>query len=120
MGEQGYRPPHAVLNGRGRDGTAFVPLATPWCTGISFAMISRSRVVAAVGAVLALAACGIGTTGPATGVGDTSTTLTGTGDNSEPGNLSYWFEYGTSTAYRSSTDQRTVDITAPIPVSELV
>ena len=85
-------------------------------------MFSRSRVrlAAAGAAVLVLAACGIGTTGPATNVGDTTATLTGTADSTAPGNITYWFEYGTTTGYGTSTDHRTRDITAPVPVSATV
>ena len=85
-------------------------------------MLSRGRVgiVGVVAAVVLLAACGFGTTGVATNVGDTSARLTGTADNTEPGVITFWFEYGPTASYGSSTDHQTAEITAPIPVEAMV
>jgi hypothetical protein len=77
-------------------------------------------VAGAAAAVVLLAACGYGVTGVATNVDDTSARLTGTADNTEPGVITYWFEYGPTESYGSSSDRQTAEITAPIPVEALV
>ena len=85
-------------------------------------MISRSRLGAAGLCTIALllAACGYGVTGEATDIGSTSATLTGVADRTEPGEITYWFEYGTTAAYGMVTESQTVEIVAPIPVEAVV
>lgn len=70
--------------------------------------------------LLLLAACGYGVTGGTEEVGHATATLTGVADRSEPGTVTHWFEYGTTTAYGSTTPAVTVEIAAPLPVEARV
>lgn len=71
-------------------------------------------------ASLLLAACGYGVTGQVNGVGAASATLTGVADGIQPGDISYWFEYGTTDSYGLSTPPVTASVTGPIPVQSVV
>jgi hypothetical protein len=75
-----------------------------------------SKLGTAGGLALLLAACGYGVTGEATDVGHSSATLTGTADRTEPGGIVYWFEYGETTEYGSTTPTQTAEVTDVIPV----
>ena len=61
--------------------------------------------------VVGLAACGWGQTFPAVHVTDETAELTGVVRNSVAGPTTWWFEYGKTTGYGSSTPHRTVDLT---------
>jgi hypothetical protein len=78
------------------------------------------RGVVALAAVLVLAGCGFGITGPATDVSDITATLTGVADRTEPGGITWWFEYGTTPDYGSTTPRDSRFVTAPIPVSAVL
>ena len=54
-------------------------------------------------AAMALSACANGRTAPATDVGPTTATLHGSYSSDRDEDASWWFEYGTSTAYGTST-----------------
>lgn len=69
---------------------------------------------------LLLAACGFGITGAATAIGSASATLTGVASRIEPGEITYWFEYGTTDSYGMATESQTLSITAAIPVESVV
>jgi hypothetical protein len=80
-------------------------------------MTSQRRVGAVVGigaAALLLASCGIGVTGGADQVSRSSARLRGDVWNDVAGETTYWFEYGPSPAYGSSTSTETVDV----PIAE--
>ena len=77
----------------------------------------KGRLVAALAFAVVLAGCGYGVTGDASDVGDVSATVSGVADRSEPGDISWWFEYGTTTAYGSTTPRESTHITEPAPVS---
>jgi hypothetical protein len=62
---------------------------------------------------MVLASCAIGRTGAPTQVTDTSARFTGTVHSTVAGPATYWFEYGTATAYGSRTPTRTVEVTDP-------
>jgi len=85
---------------------------------------SRLRVTALIGAFgIVLASCAIGETRPAQNVTDVSARLTGLVHNTITGPTDYWFEYGPSTTYGSSTVHRSVnvtDTTKGVPVGEAV
>ena len=70
---------------------------------------ARFAVVIVLGLVV-LASCGFGVTQPAADVTDVSARLTGSVHNTIVGPTEYWFEYGTTTAYGSSTPHRSVNV----------
>jgi len=71
-------------------------------------------------AALLLASCAIGETGSADQVTRSNARLSGDVSNTVVGETSYWFEYGLTTDYGSSTPTETIDVPAadtPYPVS---
>lgn len=77
----------------------------------------RFRFVVGTGlAALLLASCGIGETGDADQVGRSSARLHGDVSNRVVGETSYWFEYGLTDGYGSSSAVETIDVaTADTP-----
>ena len=77
-------------------------------------MNARRRAFGAVGAVglavVSLAGCGFGETTTATAVTDIGATLTGKVHNTVTGSTEYWFEYGPTSAYGSSTTPTTINV----------
>lgn len=74
-----------------------------------------------VGALtMLLAACGFGTTGDATDINHRSATLTGIAENTEPGLIIHWFDWGLTAEYGQSTTAEVAEITGPIPVEGFV
>jgi hypothetical protein len=75
------------------------------------------RGVGAIGLVgvmaIVAAACGVGITGPAADVTDTSARLTGSVGNTVVGATDYWFEYGPTSGYGSTTPRGTVNVATP-------
>jgi len=69
---------------------------------------------------LVLTGCAVGVTEPATDITPTGATLNGTVSSSTDGTATYWFDYGTTIFYGSSTPQRTMAISDrdSHPVSE--
>jgi hypothetical protein len=67
--------------------------------------------IGAVAASLLLAACGVGITGAPTDVTDVGVTLTGTVANTSAQTTTYWFNYGLSTTYGSTTPRTDLDAT---------
>jgi hypothetical protein len=65
---------------------------------------------------LLLASCGMGRTGEAIDVGHASAILTGEADRTEPGAITYWFEYGETTDYGSTTPVQGATVSTWIPV----
>jgi hypothetical protein len=86
----------------------------------------RARRSAAALAVIlvavVLSACATARSTPATNVGPTAATLTGTFSTDRNEDVSWWFEYGTTTAYGTSTTQHTLTLTDrdQHPASEVV
>lgn len=83
------------------------------------------RAAAAAAGVLLLAACDVGVTDPPTHVADTSAVLEGTLQTDDAGTtLTWWFEYGPTTSYGSTTAERTATFlpgrTTPIAVEATV
>lgn len=81
--------------------------------------------LAAIACALVASGCSIGTAEPATYVTDISATLNGVVySNEQPGEITYWFEWGPSQDYGNVTPDRTYEIPAeaadevPYPVSE--
>ena len=71
-------------------------------------------------ALVVLTSCGYATVTPATWVTDVGARLTGNVHNTTPGTTAYHFEYGTTTAYGSTTPSSTVAVTNPdigVPVT---
>jgi hypothetical protein len=69
---------------------------------------------------LLFAACGFGVTTAATNIDATSATLTGDVRNTVAAPTDYWFEWGTTTSYGSTTPTgsvNVVDFTQPYPVT---
>jgi glucose/arabinose dehydrogenase len=64
----------------------------------------------AVLAVVVLSGCACGQSAPATDVSDTAATLNGSVSSTNDATISYWFAYGSTTAYGSETPHRTVAI----------
>ena len=69
--------------------------------------------------------CSLGRPTPASDVTANSATLNGTVYSNQSGEVTYWFEYGTTTAYGTKTPDRTVEFPEghtsdddPVPVSE--
>jgi hypothetical protein len=60
-----------------------------------------------------LAACGWGETKPAVHVTDETAELTGMVHNTVAGPTDYWFEYGKTTSYGSSTPHRSINLPDP-------
>jgi len=58
---------------------------------------------AVLGAGVLLAACGFGTTGDPVVVRDIEATLTADVGNTEPGTVTWWFEFGATESYGSTT-----------------
>ena len=73
-------------------------------------------------AAMALSACANGRTAPATDVGPTTATLHGSYSSDRDEDARWWFEYGTSTAYGTSTTHHPVTLSDrdQHPVSEAV
>ena len=80
-------------------------------------MEGRKRAAALLGAALALAGCGYGVTSPASSVRDTTAQLNGLADRTEPGGIEWWFEYGPTTDYGSTTRVDSYYVTGPVPVA---
>jgi hypothetical protein len=83
----------------------------------------RKASVGVVALVVVLAACGWGETKPVRNVTDQAAQLTGSVHNTVTGPTSYWFEYGKTTGYGSSTPHRSLnvaDVDKGYPVSEPV
>jgi hypothetical protein len=79
----------------------------------------RALALFAVALVVPLSSCAIGTPGPATDVTNVGATLNGNVYSSLEGNTTWWFDYGDTTAYGSSTAEGVVAIADddPHPVS---
>jgi hypothetical protein len=72
------------------------------------------KVIATLGCASALlSACGFGVTGEASDVTDVGAKLFGSVHNTSAERTDYWFEYGTSTTYGSSTPRGSVNVGTP-------
>src|SRR5262245_40564455 len=74
--------------------------------------VARAVLFVALGA-LSVSACGFGVTLPVGGVADTGAQLRGVVRNTKAETTEYWYQYGPTTAYGSSTPYRTVSISSP-------
>src|SRR5215207_8376377 len=82
-----------------------------------------SRIVTlAIVAALLLSGCVLSQTGAPSIVADESVVLTGAVQSSQPDTVTYWFKYGTTTDYGSTTTSQTAFVQQGTkqPVSELV
>jgi hypothetical protein len=73
-----------------------------------------SLLLAVLGAIV-LSACGTADSREATGVTADGATLQGAVSADRDEQVTYWFEYGTTTAYGTETARRTMSITDRVP-----
>jgi hypothetical protein len=71
-------------------------------------------------AAIVLVACAVGDTGAARYVADESATFEGLLHNTQSGSTRYWFEYGPTTAYGTSTTDTSTHVLAGTPASVAV